>query len=304
VLAACCAGFTWINGVGNEQYRRGFGEVTTVQDADDAERVLVEVKRSGYATSWAVDDTGAAHSTNGDATPTPPRTEDCAGRTCYRVAGDTLRVEASEDGGASYTVAWQIDGDTYQMLARGYPDLGDPKVHLSSRSVVVHPTTGGHVVFVANGRDGLLFRNEEGGWQRLGFPDSGEGCCFFTPPIRIPSEPKPVDVTWFGVAFVVLATLVSGAIALIFARPRRYRRLLAVGALAVLAGYGTYQAGHFPPVGMFPGIFYGIMVFLATYICSVLLAVRFVRGPKAPRSTSMATQSIDRPKSSDMRFGP
>jgi hypothetical protein len=77
------------------------------------------------------------------------------------------------------------------LAAGGYYLRGDPVVHVSSTSVVVLRAPDGHVVYVANGRDGLLFRDVSGRWQRLGFPvlnDAGE--VVFDPPTRMPVAPR------------------------------------------------------------------------------------------------------------------
>jgi len=288
VVAVCCLGFSRFKDRADEQNLRAIGELTAVIDGDAAGEVLVEVERNGRESWWSVDDTGEARAVDIEAAPARPRTQDCAGRTCYRVAGDALRVEVSEDGGATYAIAWQIDNYVYQRLVRTYPDVGDPVRHLSSRSVVVHATDGGHVVFVANGRDGLLFRDERGTWHRLGVPASGEGCCYYEPPVRIASDPQPVDLTWPAVVVVSVAILGSAGIALAVSRPRRYRSLLAVAPLAAVAGYGTYLAGHMPTVGMFPGFLYGVPLIVITLAVGVGLAVWFVR------NAARATRTTDR----------
>ncbi|HEY7223024.1 MAG TPA: hypothetical protein VH561_05335 [Micromonosporaceae bacterium] len=158
VTVSCFAGSGLVHS-GEEQNLRAIGEVTALSDINQTGQVLVRVERDGHTTWWSVDDTTEATWLT-DPIETVPSSQDCAGQICYRVAGDALRVDVSQDGGATYTVAWQIDGDAYNLLAHTYPDLGDAAQHLSSRSVVVHATANGYVVFVANGRDGLLFRDE------------------------------------------------------------------------------------------------------------------------------------------------
>jgi hypothetical protein len=173
-------------------------------------------------------------------------------------------------------VAWQIVGEDYLYLARTYPDLGDPAVHLASRSVVVHAAGKGHVVFVENGRDGLLFRDVDGDWHRLGSPASGEGCCFYDPPLPLPAGPRLADrIGWFVAGGVVLA--IVGAAGLALRGRRRYDGLVLVVPLAVLAGYGAYLGWIFPPVGMFPGSVYGIPLILIALGVGIRLAIWFVR---------------------------
>jgi hypothetical protein len=195
-----------------------------------------------------------------------------------------LRVEASGDGGKTYSVAWEVGSGTYTMLADSYPEVGNPTEHLSSRSVVVHEVAGGQVVFVANGRDGLLYRDVHGRWRRLGSPASGEGCCYYQPPLRIGSDPQPLDLTIYAVGVVVVAILLSGGITAMIRWTLPWTGVPAVIVLAVLAAYGTELAGHFPTVGMFPGFIYGVPLILVVLAGGVALAAWFVSGPRPRKS--------------------
>src|SRR5690606_31592217 len=83
------------------------------------------------------------------------RRQDCAsddGRHCYRVVSGQLKVLETRDGGEHWRISWQVTDAQRQALARHYPDVDDPVRELSSVALVVHPTRGGHVVLVANGR--------------------------------------------------------------------------------------------------------------------------------------------------------
>jgi hypothetical protein len=94
-------------------------------------------------------------------------TSDCAPTVCYRVVPGELHVQRSTDGGQRWETEWRVSGLRYARLVAGYSDLGDPAVHLSSLGLVMHETAGGqHVVLVANGRDGILRRDEAGNWDR------------------------------------------------------------------------------------------------------------------------------------------
>ncbi|MET8263377.1 hypothetical protein ABZU92_05205 [Micromonospora arida] len=91
-------------------------------------------------------------------------------RRCYRVGTGHLRVEESDDAGATWRVAWEVPDGQREELARRSPNPGDIHRHFASRDLVVYPhTNGGHEVLVANGRDGFLRRLPDGGWQRDGF---------------------------------------------------------------------------------------------------------------------------------------
>jgi hypothetical protein len=285
-MVGACLGLSFVNTGLRDQNLRAVGEVTAVVDGARPGTVVVHTKRRALTTGWLVDDTGdpVDRASGDDELQGGPRTQDCVGTVCYRVTTTALRVEASSDGGKTYSVAWEVGGETYTMLAESYPEVGNPAEHLSSRSVVVHAVAGGHVVFVANGRDGLLHRDVHGAWLRLGSPASGEGCCYYEPPLRIASDPQPLDLTIYAVSVVVVAILLSGGITAMIRRKLRWFGVLAVIVLAALAAYGTELAGHFPTVGMFPGFVYGGPLILVTLVGGVALAAWFIGGPPTRRS--------------------
>ncbi|MEU4336567.1 hypothetical protein AB0F59_18370 [Micromonospora lupini] len=91
-------------------------------------------------------------------------------RRCYRAVAGHLRVEQSDDAGASWRVAWEVSDARREALARGSANPGDIRQHFASRDLVVFPVAnGGHEVLVANGRDGFVHRRADGGWRRDGF---------------------------------------------------------------------------------------------------------------------------------------
>ncbi len=81
---------------------------------------------------------------------------------CYRVQGDE-RVLVSEDGGASWTVAWQIPSGRRLFMERfqqvGLMDLGP-------YDIAVAGTKESHRVVVAMGAQGVLMRHPNGKWER------------------------------------------------------------------------------------------------------------------------------------------
>ncbi|MBG6067915.1 hypothetical protein [Micromonospora ureilytica] len=89
---------------------------------------------------------------------------------CYRTVADHLRVEQSDDAGATWQVAWEVSDARREELARRSANPGDIRRHFASRELLVFPALGGgHEVLVANGRDGFLHRQPDGEWQREGF---------------------------------------------------------------------------------------------------------------------------------------
>ncbi|MDW5323422.1 hypothetical protein [Plantactinospora sp. KLBMP9567] len=131
---------------------------------------------------------------------------------CYRVVPGRLRVEESVDGGATWRTAWEVADERRRYLSRVYDDLGDPEVNLASLALVVQPAAAGHLVVVANGRDGAAVRSPDSGWARIAFPLYGDSAG--------PAEPIRLDLSAFAVE-LVLGLLVI---------------LLALGAGGVLAG--------------------------------------------------------------------
>lgn len=92
---------------------------------------------------------------------------------CYRVVSGQLRVEESTDTGTTWRTSWEVPDEVRRYLIRSYDDLGDLEVYLSSQALIVHPTSAGHVVVVANGRDGVAVRDPDGRWTRVGFDGYG-----------------------------------------------------------------------------------------------------------------------------------
>ena len=155
----------------------------------DRQGVLVTtVSPVGLVSVWRLDDHAnlvewAAPSVR----PGQPKTQDCAGTDCYRVMPGRLIVQASHDGGQTFVTVWAVTGPAYERLVADYGG-----VRPVSLSVAVRPSGQGPVVFVANGRDGVLYGNTAGVWRRLGVPMGGEGIYFQRPP-RLSTDPKPWD---------------------------------------------------------------------------------------------------------------
>ena len=164
---------------------------------------------------------------------TPPssaRGTDCLDQRCYRVVRGELRVEKSLDGGITYVTAWEIGGTVYDRLVSSHGGVGDPAADLASLSLVVKAVDGGHVVFVANGRDGLLYRDVTGEWRRIGIPQGGEGFYFEIPP-PLHSTWWPLGAAAFVAAGVAVPVLLAGVIT---ARTRRTLKPTRVAAILVI----------------------------------------------------------------------
>jgi len=273
------------------------GEVTSVV-AGPADTVLVTVVDGSARTTWTVNATGAIVGAAAPPASAAAATQACAADVCFRVVAGRLAVERSADGGARYRTDWEVAGAAYQRLASEYPDLGDPAVHLSSVAVVVLPAptiergtneaeatnagpdSGRHVVFVANGRDGLLLREVDGRWRRLGVPRGG------STPYFVPSPPLRPGVGIAGQVAAATGGIVLLAAGWTIARRRTVRpiRAAAAAGIAVLIAVTGYFASGLPDLGEVPAIAYATLIVIAATVGGTATAVVILTGPeKSPR---------------------
>jgi hypothetical protein len=211
----------------------------------------------------------------------PAGQRDCSDQSpghCFRVVPGHLRVEESEDGGASWRTAWEVSEPERARLAAEYAEIEDVAEYLSSRVLVVRDQPqGGLVVLVANGRDGLARRDAAGRWARIGFGVTVE------PDYVITEAPKPIPavnpVTVVKVAHlpVALAAIAAGVVlvagtAIAGRRSRRrslwlYSTVVAPGAVLALCGLGT-------PLGASEFLVAGVLLILA---CGTALVIHEAR---------------------------
>lgn len=175
----------------------------------------------------------------------PAQTQECIGNECFRVVPGSLGVQESTDIGRTWRTVWSVGGTRYAKLAKLYPDLGDPNVHLVSMSLAMTQQADGYSVLVANGRDGLLRRDTAGNWTRLG-NYVGDGRFDSVPPLPAadPVVSLPVKLATGGLGLVAFA---AGAFAATIGaarrgHPRQSAVPVAAGA-ALVAGYIALLAG-------------------------------------------------------------
>lgn len=169
--------------------------------------------------------------------PPAPQTQDCSGAeplVCYRVVPKALGVDRSVDGGRTWSTDWLVTEDDRATLARHYPDLGRLDDELASVAIAVHDRrSGGHVVLVADGRDGFAMREPGGRWQRIGFPASSAD-----PPPALGEKTGSQRVFELGTMIAVivllggLVILTGGAVAAGRGSNRRSAWWLAPGLVA------------------------------------------------------------------------
>ncbi|MGN9786373.1 hypothetical protein ACTMTF_33450 [Nonomuraea sp. ZG12] len=148
---------------------------------------------------------------------------------CYSITGP-MRVMQSDDGGKSWTVSWEVPPERVEALEHALS-----AEDIRSTSLAVQPRQGGgHVVVVANGRDGVAVRDVDGQWRRLGFSGltlSEDAAVPLTGPAR------PTGGEMWAAALAALWTVLAGLAtqAMVSSSPRRTRP----GLIVALSGVGA-----------------------------------------------------------------
>jgi hypothetical protein len=150
-----------------------------------------------------------------------------------------LHVQQSLDEGSTWTTAWKMSDGQYRDLAEANRSCGGRRGrYLASQALVVVPKDGGHVVLVSNGADGLLRRDVDGKWTRIGwFADDGKQY----PPRKLIQGVLPGGNAFFSIAAVALA-LFLGALGVASIKARapwrvaRWALFFAVSAAAGICG--------------------------------------------------------------------
>ncbi|SFF86117.1 hypothetical protein SAMN05421541_12642 [Actinoplanes philippinensis] len=156
--------------------------------------------------------------------PQPPDQPVCSrDRVCYRVVEEELAVQSST-GGGPWTDSWRVGEDQRQALLRDYGDIEMVSM-LSARKLAVQDVAGGHVVVVANDRDGFAVRDPAGRWTRIGFPAFPDDVA----PLPLSTSPhtlgRPLRITVIALLAGFLLT-VAGVVSLRRSGGRRYWWLL------------------------------------------------------------------------------
>ncbi|TXK35055.1 glycoside hydrolase [Nonomuraea sp. C10] len=156
----------------------------------------------------------------------------CLREHCYRLVRHHVKVLRSGDGGRTWEPEWEIPPGRVTMLERelvgGRPDE-DPIV---SRTLVVQDRPGGHVVVVANGRDGVAVRGVDGTWRRFGFSADGRLLESAAIPLDRPAD-DDAEMLVAGLA-AAWATLLGLAVQSVRARRARPWLVVVLGGLGAL----------------------------------------------------------------------
>ncbi|WP_432932755.1 hypothetical protein ACQPZZ_15820 [Microbispora sp. CA-135349] len=163
-------------------------------------------------------------------------------RRCYRVVPPLLLVEQSDNGGATWTTAWEVPAARRHYMYRNLDTYeGDRADRAESMAVAVLPVPGGHLVAVANGRDGVALRDVAGRWHRLGllgYEDLSEQAAI---PLSTPGEHIEAET---GTAYLVALTVLLAALG--FAGCRR-RSPFGFTTAGFLSWVGLYMTVKGPP---------------------------------------------------------
>jgi hypothetical protein len=198
---------------------------------------------------------------------------------CYRVVPGHLQVEETTDGRKTWTVSWEVPDGRRYYLARSLERVGNLSANLSSLALAVHPMPGGgHVVVVANGRDGCAVRDSGGSWRRVAFGAYG---ATEVRPAPLSGEPRLIDRE---LVLMVLLALLAIHIGAWRATSRVDSGLITIWTIAAVGAGGTLLGVLGLMLGdlaVFPGwlaIVLGIPLTLGSAICALaIVASRKVR---------------------------
>jgi len=184
----------------------------------------------------------------------------CLKEHCYRIARNQMKVLRSTDGGETWAVDWQVPAGQVRMLDRALPDSHEHEP-LRSRSLAVLARPAGHVVIVANGRDGVAVRDETGAWRRLGFTDDRRLSESAAVPLDRPAgSGAEMWVAALAFAWVTLAALAAQ----VTRRGRRGRPI----AVALLGGVGALLLAPWPTVVLGPAPLLGAALLISMMIAA------------------------------------
>ncbi|WBB72813.1 hypothetical protein O7602_24420 [Micromonospora sp. WMMD1128] len=136
-----------------------------------------------------------------------------APRLCYRLVPGRIRVETSDDAGRTWRLSWQVTEEQRELLKARYAEPGPRGERIAGQDLaVLDADGGGHVVLVANGRDGFAVRGTDGKWRRIGFTDDRWGRSPPSLDAISPSErhDDPLRAVMLTFTLAVLVLVVSG----------------------------------------------------------------------------------------------
>ncbi|MDA0638658.1 hypothetical protein OUY22_35060 [Nonomuraea sp. MCN248] len=167
----------------------------------------------------------------------------CLREHCYRLVDGRVRVMRSADAGRTWALDWEIPPGRVTMLERELSRERPGEEPIVASSLVVQERPGGHVVVVANRRDGVAVRAVDGMWRRIGFTGDGRLLESAAIPLRRPAD----DGGEMLVAGMAAAWAALLALSVQAGRRARVRAWLT----AVLGGLGGLLTALIPFGGAF-----------------------------------------------------
>ncbi|XVU21533.1 hypothetical protein ACQPZJ_30195 [Actinoplanes sp. CA-054009] len=156
-------------------------------------------------------------------TVTPPRNEACSKaqpKTCYRLVRGELAVQMTTDG-HTWSDDWRVSEEEREALYRRYGDVYNRDSQLTGRSLaVLDLPSGGHVVVVANLRDGFAVRDTAGTWTRIGFPATAGSAAVPAPDLEDITDSYRAEDLLFAVGIGLLFAGLAATAAAVAANVR------------------------------------------------------------------------------------
>lgn len=185
---------------------------------------------------------------------------------CYRIAGQD-QVEASDDGGQTWRIAWQIPQGRRFYMQRVAEYGRCRRVVDPGPYDLILPETGEYTIIVAMGTEGLLVRNHEGHWRQV-------GGLWMQAPLRFYAQnfdeavravAREIDLaTWIALFVLLILAFRSTQILksiVLQKQPSALRRVLPLLVIFALTGvvFGVWYIGGFSVIGSPTIIFISII---------------------------------------------
>ncbi|MFD0735499.1 hypothetical protein [Planotetraspora mira] len=193
------------------------------------------------ATNFASSDGGNSWSSWAVPVPSLPRTSACVPDQpdrCYRIVPDRLKVEESRNG--RWVTAWEISPSGQDRLTRAHATkFPEDTEAVASLGIAIQKFSGGYVVVVANGADGIALRDTAGAWRRLGWAEDGFD---YSNAVSLSAQGRVEDSVPMA---ALLAALAAGLVTL-GCGVRRFG--FAAAALTLWAGVWLFYTGVNTPI--------------------------------------------------------
>ncbi|RCG32615.1 hypothetical protein DQ384_03735 [Sphaerisporangium album] len=240
--------------------------------ADVLDGTIIVATRGGAG--YASNDGGKSWSAWPVPVPRIARTAACVpGRPdlCYRIVPGRLKVEESREG--RWVTAWEVSPGDQDRLVKAHesehPEHPEDAEVVASLGIATGKISGGYVVVVANGADGIALRDTAGAWHRLGWAAAG-----FDSSAAVPLAPGRYDRSIPLTA--LLAALAAGLVALTCG----VRRVgFALAATTLWAGVWSFCQGTDTPLLFNPFAVLFAVILIPAGVSGVILSTLRDRTP-------------------------